>query len=273
MACRVSKNACIWSSNDRPNLSEEVSSSTKEAGPTSSQETSPPSLSPFGRSLTSVPTLTSFQSGSEEHHALLQRPTASRWNSNGNGKNEEDLKAIWNLPGLANVVVTIFFRDLDYMYDILGDSQSEREWRSSPDGCFDGGFYSYRYGPILLAVCAIACQIYSCDVEAAILLQSGELADAAWLGECCWKEARLRIDREYTIEKDGFPPLEYFQASLLCHAYIKNTGDRGSYRDYIFRDISRLQRQGLHRQRSDYASAEEEALANRIFWAYFAYDR
>lgn len=201
---------------------------------------------------------------------------------------EDTTELLFQQHALLDAILSIWFRELDWMYDIVRGTPFERKWCLYGVDAIASSEHQSSHA-LLFAICALVHQLMPGDAEAASFALSRNADGHAMFdtfASSCWKKARdlvdavnlecNKIEANSTCryeQRENALPLEIFQASLLVCAYAKNTGNPALYRELLYQDIARLQHARIHDWFTFYASQEQKHLAHRIFWAYYTYDR
>ena len=189
-------------------------------------------------------------------------------------------------PACIDALLTLWFRELDWMYDICRGTMLERLWRERGAAALIDDRHRDKFAFLVLAISAITCQMAPGDASTVFFTAGWNIGldQLELMADACFRAADGRIEQLfgsapqhvgdsghcYVLEA---VPLEAFQASLLLCAYCKNLGKPALYRERLFLEIARLQRAGLHQRMTRFPSAEHRTLAHRLFWAFFTYDR
>lgn len=184
-------------------------------------------------------------------------------------------------------VLSLWFRELDWMYDIVRGTPFERRWKNLGSSSLTGDeIVNSRYHPLLCAISALVFQLLPGDTFAMFfaLGWNKKMDKTEALAMRLFDKAKSDVDFLHeqipqTVNElqhspsMSYIPLEAFQASLLLCAFVKNLGKPALYHERICRDIARLQHAGLHRYGTKFIDENDRKLAHRLFWAYFTYDR
>lgn len=174
------------------------------------------------------------------------------------------------------VLLQVWFSQLDYMYDSVSQTRLHQLWIS----------HSLKIEshssllPLVSAILSLTCQLAPERLDAALVRCSSISRSSSSLLLPSFEYAKSASDAllgGFDLASDlSDQVVDHLHASLLVAAYLKTADKKVEYRTRLSRDIAFLHCIGIHtldkNKEDNLDSAVEEAL-RRLWWSYFQYDR
>lgn len=146
-------------------------------------------------------------------------------------------------PIFVDVLLSMWFRELDFMYDIVLGTEASELWQ-----CGELNSASYpKFTALLATILALTAQLNAVDLDACLDSCLGDHPPSQGLISPALALAELRIEAVTMRPEDAASILpEHLQAHFLLCAFDKNTGQLNKYRAKLVQGISHLFNASYH---------------------------
>lgn len=192
-------------------------------------------------------------------------------------------------PSFINVVLSVWFRELDFMYDIVSNTEASDLWHRNELS----SYLHPRFAALLSIMLALTAQLHARDLDVCLDISFGDHVSSASLITPAVSLARSRLEAVLTYPEGAHDILaEQLQAHFLLCAFYKNTGQKEQYRALLLQGISHFFNASYHimdafdedccDSTNMMATAPnslriltptQRGLVRRIFWNFFVCDR
>lgn len=240
---------------------------------------SPPILFKEGGSIASTETNSSDSSNRVTSHSTEYDSNSE--NQRSGGSIEEDIDKLIREMQFLRRIMTIWWRDVEWMMSLLGESSFEKVMMKDLN-LVNSQSHMKKFGGILYTIVAMCALKFPTDVEGCLVcMTSASERHGFYSASAVRLAAFSRTEKwleELAREKPDSTewPAEAFQTTLLHGLHIKFTGNWNLYREISNRNMERIQRAGfddLSGMVRKGLCEDEIVTRNKVFWRYFHHDR
>lgn len=193
----------------------------------------------------------------------------------------QDITKLVREQNFLTRVMSIWFRDIDWMLSLIRGSEFEKIMTSDLD-FINSDAHMKRFGGLIYAMVGLCALMFPTDVEGCLVCMvsdterhgfytASSVRLAAFAKTDQWLDELARESASVSTWNG-----EVFQTALLHGMHIKYTGNWNLYREVSSRDMDRVQRAGYHNLSEMVANglSDDEIVArNAVFWRFFCHDR